>query len=274
MTSFDVLESSVESSRPVELYTITMGAETFRYTSNSRDITITTDTWEATQIDRTSVGQGTEERKRNVVITLPATNEFARQFIDIIPGQRAVVNIIRLQRDESPAFDTQALIFKGQIASIQFGDDGNTVKLTARSIEAATSRSVPRFTFMGMCNHVLYDSNCQVDPSGFSMIGEVLTVDGNVLTVDGADGQADGYWTGGFIKPTAQTDFRLVLSHVGEDLTLLLPFSADVDGVNVQVFAGCDHTLTGDCATKFDNVLEFGGWPFVPSKNPFSTGLD
>ena len=141
-------------------------------------------------------------------------------------------------------------------------------------LEAAASRTVPRFTFMGLCNHILFDNFCKKDPALFSHVGEVTAVSGNVITVTGANGQPDGYWTGGWCKPTARSDFRLVLSHVGNTLTLLLPFAETVLDSDVQVFAGCNHVFTGDCSLKFDNAIEYGGFPFVPTKNIFATGLD
>ena len=50
-------------------------------------------------------------------------------------------------------------------------------------------------------------------------------------------------------------------------------------GSTVVVLAGCDHSVT-TCDTKFNtpedtqsNVINYGGFPFVPGKNPFETGL-
>ena len=51
------------------------------------------------------------------------------------------------------------------------------------------------------------------------------------------------------------------------------PFGVDVTGLNLQIFAGCNHELTGDCANKFQNAINFGGFAFVPNKNIFATGL-
>ena len=45
-----------------------------------------------------------------------------------------------------------------------------------------------------------------------------------------------------------------------------------VVGQDVDVFAGCDHTVD-TCDQKFDNVINYGGWPYVPSKNPFESGI-
>ena len=274
MTSFDVFESSVESSRPIEIYTIAVGAVSYRFTSHSSAITIGVNTWNPIPISRASISQGVEERRRTLSIDLPADSSFAQQYLSVPPGQKATVSIIRLQRDESPTFNTQVLIFKGNVASVRFSDDGIYATIVARSIESAQNRTIPRFTFMGLCNHVLFDNGCKVNSALFSQTGMVTAVSGNVITVAGANSRPDGYWTGGWCKPVGVSDFRLILSHTGNDLRLLLPFSSSVSGADVQIFAGCDHTLTGHCATKFDNVLEFGGFPFVPSKNPFESGLD
>jgi hypothetical protein len=41
----------------------------------------------------------------------------------------------------------------------------------------------------------------------------------------------------------------------------------------MQAFAGCDHLIEGDCALVFDQVAEFGGFAFVPSKDIFAQGV-
>ncbi len=274
MTSFDVFESSVESSRPIEVYTISVGVDVYYYTSHSMDITIGSTVYEAIPISRSNVGQGAEERRRNVTVRMPSDNAFVERYIDVVPGQRATVTVVRLQRDETPTFNTQVLVFKGSVASVQFIDDGNQVEVITRSIEAATSRAIPRFTFMGMCNHVWADNGCKVNSTAFAIVGNCSAETGNIITITGANAQPDGYWKGGWCKPNAKSDFRLILAHTGNNLTLLLPFSEPALSADVQVFPGCDHTLTGDCAIKFDNVLEFGGFAFVPTKNIFATGLD
>jgi len=273
MTSFDVLESSVQGSRPIEVYSIALGSETFRYTSAEDAISLGADVYEPVPIARGSIAQGSDASRRELVITLPGDNEFARRYTLVVPGERATVSIIRLQRDESPTFATQVLVYKGRVQAVRFSDDGKTAEVALQSIESAKSQRIPRFTYMGMCNHVLYDQGCKVDPNLFSVTDAVSAVVGNVITVPAAAGFADGFFTGGFAKPAAQSDYRMVLSHVGASLTLLLPFAEDVVGQSVQVFAGCDRRLTGDCSNKFDNAIEFGGFAFVPKKNPFE-GLD
>lgn len=275
MTSFDVFESSRESSRPVEVYRFAMGIQSFTYTSRAVEVSLGGDTYEPIAIARNNIESGADQRNRNVVVTVPSDNPFARKYVSVVPGEKATLSIIRLQPDESPTFATQALIFKGQVQSVRFSQDGHTAEIVVRSIEAAKSQNIPRFTYMSMCNHFLYDSGCTVDPSTFNHIG-LVTGGGatTVVTVSGANGQPDGYWRGGYATPTVGTqDFRLIIAHSGNNLTLLLPFAVDVSNINLQIFAGCNHQLEGDCAVKFQNAINFGGFAFVPNKNIFATGL-
>ena len=36
-----------------------------------------------------------------------------------------------------------------------------------------------------------------------------------------------------------------------------------------EAYPGCDHTLA-TCAAKFGNQLNYGGFPYIPVKNPFT----
>lgn len=273
MTSFDIFESSDDGSEPLEIYTITMGTSTFRYTSNSHDVVVNSHTYVASGIKRSKIATS-NKRNEKITLTFSGDNAFAQSFLGIAPGERAFVNIIRLQRNEVPTYDTQALIYKGQVAAGSYGRDGTEIQLTATSVEAAADRKIPRFTFMGMCNHILFDSRCKKGTSGFVAQGAASGASGNTIQVAECAAFADGFFNGGWCKPVSESDYRLVIKHVGSTLTLLLPFSGNVDGSTVDVFAGCDHTVGGDCSSKFDNVENFGGFPFVPTKNLFATGLD
>jgi hypothetical protein len=273
MANFDALESSLELSRPIEVYKFALGGTTFLYTSAEDEITLTPDTYVPEAISRNSIAQGQDDRRRVLDITVPSSNAFAAKYKVTPPGQKATLSIIRLQRDETPTFNTQELIYKGSVQSVQFPDAGETAKISVQSIEAASSRVIPRVTFIGQCNHVLYDAGCGVDPSLFDFLGTVSTVSGNDITLTGA-GASGIDFVGGYCKPTAASDFRLILAQSGDVLTLMLPFESDVTGANVQAFAGCDHNIEGDCALVFDNIAENASFSFVPNKNPFATGLD
>jgi hypothetical protein len=273
MADFDTLEGSIEDSRPIEVYKFALGLDTYRYTSAQDTITLDGEEYIAEAISRGQIAQGVDERNRNTMITMPASNAFARKYLDVPPDAKATVSIIRLQRDESPTFDTEVLIYKGLLQSVRFPGNGTIAEVVCRSLEAAASKNIPRYTFMSQCNHILFGPGCGVTAASYTHIGNADSVSDATITVHGLS--ASGLDVkGGYAQALMNDDFRLILSQSGDDITLLMPFGEDVTDTDIQVFAGCDHLLTGDCASTFDNVREFGGCAFVPSKNIFETGLD
>jgi hypothetical protein len=277
MATFDTLESSVEESRPIEVYQFAQGSTVRFFTSFQTAVTMNGDLHVPETITRGKISQGVDARRRTLTITGPSSNEFAAQYVNIVPSQKATLSIIRLQRDESPTFDTQVLVYKGQVRSVRFPQDGHTAEIGCQTIESAASQNIPRYTYMSLCNHILYGAGCGVDPLSFNVIGAASAVSGSVLDVAGLNTwQTAGGWSvvGGYATPTLELDPRLIVGNTGDQIELLLPFGTDVSGMDVQVFAGCDHDVAGDCGGTFDNVIEHGGFPFVPSKNPFQTGLD
>ncbi len=272
MSSFDTLESSQESSKPIELYEFVVGTDEFRFTSAEDDITIGSDVYTATAIARSRIEQGADQANRTLKVTMPSFEALAQLYVTVPPGEKARVNVFRFQRDEVPTFDTQVLLFKGRVQACRFPNNGSSAEFAIRSIETAMNRNIPRFNFGGMCQHVLYDSNCGALESSFNLLSTAASISGNTITVTGA-GASSLDFVSGYIRPTGSNDFRMVTAQSGDVLTLLLPFASDPTGDNVQVFAGCDHLIEGDCALVFDRVAEYGGYAFVPSKDIFASGL-
>lgn len=276
MTSFAALEPGKETSRPLEVYVVNLGAETFRYTNHGVNVVVGSDTYDALPgLSRTSVGQGSEERKRDVTFRFPAENEFVQNYVSIVPGTKATVTVFRLQHDEVPTFNTKALQFKGTVANVRFVEDGEVAEVVCRSIEANAGKSVPLYTLQQLCNHVLYGEGCEVNPTPFRINGLVTSVLVNTLTVSGLNAKPNGWFTGGFVSNATGNDHRLIVAHTGNNIILNVPFAVSPLNSFVDVFAGCDHDYLGDCGpTKFNNRRRHGGWPFPPTKNPFATGLD
>lgn len=270
--SFESFEESVEGSRPIELHQFALGTETFNFhTTAEGTITVGSDVYEAEPIVRGPIVRGPEDRNRNFFVRLPRDNIFIQKFVDVIPGQRASYTLRRYQRQEGVT--DLVTLFKGFVHSINFEQKTREAQLIIRSIEAASSRIIPRFTYMSRCNNVLYDDQCKVDRTLFRLIASVSAVSGSVLTVPGANAEVDGFYDGGEVFFPDINDARLILKHVGNDLTLLLPFPEDAVGETVHVFAGCDHSI-GVCDGTFSNVENFQGFAFVPTRNPFETGVD
>ncbi len=270
---FDTLTKSTEESRPIEVYEITLGSTVHRWTSSEDELTIGGNVYEAIPIRRNAVVLGTDQGRRTLQLTVPASNPFAREFEDgSIPGEIATVLVFGYQRDEVPAFDTRILVFTGIVQSVDFSKDGAEATINVRSLESALSKNVPRFTAAPTCGNFLFDSRCGVDPSLHNFIGTVSLVAGVDMTLTGA-GASGHKFTGGYVRPVTENDFRMVIAQSTDVLTLNRALQHDQTGELVQAFAGCDLLIEGDCALVFDNVIEFNGKPFVPNRNPYQSGL-
>jgi hypothetical protein len=61
---------------------------------------------------------------------------------------------------------------------------------------------------------------------------------------------------------------RMILTHTGSDITIMgLPVDMRV-GDTIFAFPGCDRTVD-TCVGKFDNLVNMGGFPHSPGRNPF-----
>lgn len=270
MSTFDILERSEESSVPIEVYRFLLGAETFLYTSTEDAITVGADTYTPKAISRGNFGQG-RDQGTEMIVRLPQTDPLTAKYINVVPGQVGVVIVIRLQRNESPTFATQSVIFRGRIRAVRFDDD-DAAEISCISLESSTSRTVPMWVYSGGCNHALYSPGCGASTTGHNFIGAVSAVSGNTITVSGLSGSGMDF-VGGWCRPTTLDDFRMVVAQSGDVLTLLLPFAANPLGLDMQCFEGCDHDLAGDCQTKFGRGVDYGGFYYIPNKDPFRTGV-
>tara|TARA_R110002167_G_C12707228_1_gene655162 strand:- start:52859 stop:53686 length:828 start_codon:yes stop_codon:yes gene_type:complete len=274
--TFTAYEASLESSQPIELYTISIGASIQRWTSAEDDITEAADVFSAVSISREKITDGgSDNKQQSMTLTVPGDNTIATQYINSVPGVKADVIIERIQRLDGASYEV-IRIFEGRIESVAFEQQGRLAKIKVEPRISAQAREIPRFTYQGLCNHVLYDARCQVDDTSgsFRLSAAAVTAEvGRTITVTGADANGDGYYTGGFVESNGGADHRLIIDQTGTVLTLHLPFGAAVLATNVNVFAGCDHTIA-TCKSKFDNVINYGGFAYIPTKNPFSSGLD
>jgi hypothetical protein len=219
-----------------------------------------------------------EQRTQKIVLEAPADERPFSDFSAVLPARRLNVSITRIQLDESqlgfgsPAYGSPEppilpnvgfIIFEGYVTSIAF--KGRTCSIDVNPDTEQFNREVPRYKYQSLCNHVLYDAECAVDKNLFKQQGLVNAVVGNTISVGGFTGTA---FTGGYVQNLAGTDYRMIIEHNADVFTLLLPFAENPLGNDVIAFQGCAHDVT-TCRDKFSNVDNFGGFPFVPTKNPF-----
>jgi uncharacterized phage protein (TIGR02218 family) len=270
--TFSTIENSREDGNILELYEFRFGVETTRLTSYNRNIVFQGVTWTATQISRSEVQNSTEQAINEIKIDLPLTNSIAAKYILNVPGRVGSIQIFRAHADD-PSEET-VLLFDGFISQASF-DGALVATLSCSPSTSVFKRSGPRFNYQSLCNHILYDVRCKILEAAFQFTGTVIVESGRTIEVAGLFAAEGADWAvSGFVRSPAGSfdDARLVIAQSGDVLTLLNNFAIPAIGGSVDVFAGCDHSLA-ICESKFANVINYGGFPFVPIKNPFNSSL-
>lgn len=288
--AFETFDESVEDAQPQELFLFSNIEETFAYTSGQESFFFDNNTYEPKAISRTSEEIESQQRRRQVVVKLPITDPFVLRYVRTPPASQDDLRIHRLHTTDGPTPEV-LLLFDGRVTNVAF--TGNEAKINALSRGSVLEQNIPLQTCRNTCNHVLYDlRTCAVPEADFKMNVDVAAVsaDGLTVTISGgtnvlpdtglelsAQLTADpAYFLGGFLT-RAGIENRMVLSMTDlggnlADITLLIPFQTISPSLTIELFAGCDHQFP-TCIAKFANTERYGGFPFVPRKNPFAVGV-
>lgn len=252
--------TSVQAGRVRELFAFSDGDTTWRYTSADRAVSAMTHTWASAPIGRGSIDETGEIHRAGLAVTLPITDAFARGFVSDQADRQVSVTMW-----SEAAADDWAVAWRGRVVGASIS--GEVVTLNCESVFTSMRRPGLRARFTKGCRHALYGRGCGLDPDDFDTAGTVSDVAGAVVTVTGANAQADGWWVGGMLK-TADGTARMIIGHAGNVLTLSRPIPGLAASAAVLIYPGCDHARA-TCHAKFNNVANYGGFPWIPPVNPF-----
>jgi hypothetical protein len=270
-------ETSVELNRPLEIFEFQNGNDFYRLTSSEVAVEFGGSTYTPAAMDRGNIGRSGEAEQTTLEVRLPTTSTLASLYLGIQPANRTTLTLRRVHQLMSPS--TAITLFRGFVTSARFNDEQATLLL--KPFNELFQREMPRYTYQGLCNHILYGNACgiiETDPPNqlTAQVTAFVETDGSVVTVTGAGAVADNKspqqaFKGGFARLTDFSDYRLILDQDGDTITLLLPFRTNILGSDIVLQRGCDKTVQ-TCLDKFNNVPNYGGFPHVPAVNPFNQG--
>lgn len=165
--------------------------------------------------------------------------------------------------------------FYGKATRVDFDQEKYVATMKFQAASRLLSAEIPRRTFSRGCGWNLYENGCFLSAAGFKLalpfndVIQAASANGQTLTHTSLALQADGYYSGGHVEIAGQRGY--IIGHVGDTITLLTRL-IDPQGAFFDVYPGCDKTRD-DCENKFGNLSHFGGFPFIPGKNPTTSGL-
>ena len=255
----------------IDLFRIVIGTEV--YTMTSADERQTYDAGDGDEIYLPiAMGRGATEQKNslakaNLDVSIPLTHPLARRMLTSLYDQ--IVSLTLFVDDGTDV----AVQWKGRLASLK--PENTNLTMIFESIFTSLRRPGLRARFQKTCRHALYFRGCNLDKDDFATAATLDALDGSVLTVPEAALVADGYYLGGMIG-AADGVLAYIIGHVGDQITvqrvpysITEQFAAEGAGTALTIYPGCDHRRA-TCIAKFDNLLNYGGFDWIPRKNPMS----
>ena len=264
------IETSEYGGAPVELFRFAHDADIWCYSSGSVSVTHNSELYSPVSIGREgSISITGEPNKNELSIVMPQDMEVSQLYLNGSPERIVSVTVFRLH-EPSGVYE---IYWKGRIVSFNWGPSDASAK--CESIFSSIKRQGLRDRYTRSCRHDLYSTGggvCEVDKSEYAVACTVTAVSGTSIsfTVDDLTEYDDNYFTAGMVYFSGA--WRFVLSHAEGTVTLMSAFSGlEVDDA-ITLYPGCDHTLAM-CVERFNNVVNFGGWPWIPTKNPYEGSL-
>lgn len=282
--TYNTIEASAADGRPYFLYQFVEGDQIWRFTSRAMAWTSAGSdgaeiTWEPAAVAHGDVVQTSEIERGRVELTFPLSHAFARRFL--APVNNAPVTLTIFRGHEQVLGETVAH-WKGRAVGAEV--EGQRIILQAESIFTTLRRAGVRAKYQRLCRHALFGRGCTLDIALHYQSATVTSVSGNAVTAPEAATQPDGWYRGGVLRFGALLGF--ITGHVGETLLLSRPMPELADAlaapetdpetgtplpVLVDIAPGCDLRAQ-TCEAKFGNLLNFGGFPEIPGRNPFGGG--
>jgi len=133
--------------------------------------------------------------------------------------------------------------------------------------------AIPRVWFNRTCQWPLYGQGCGVnkdDHVWVATVEELRRADRQLVLTGQVSGVAADHFAGGYFTHQSGQNFTVInCAHETTNTLLTLghwePFLEVGD--ELMIYAGCRHTVQ-DCAEKFNNAVNFGGFSKLPNKNP------
>jgi hypothetical protein len=273
--SVDPYERSRFRGEPINLYLFRYGTTPgsyYAYTDAEQQTTdpLTGIVYKPIPIDRGAVTASGNLDKATISINVPRDSEISELFRIYPPTQ--VVSIVIKQGHIDDPEEQYLVVWSGRVISRDVTDNETT--LTCEPIATALRRPRLRRNYQLGCPHVLYGPQCKASRPAATVTTTVEAASGNEVTLpsdwNGAEPLAN--YIGGLAEWNfdGNVELRTILRVKDEQILVLsgpVRFLAEDDPIKVS--KGCSHNMDG-CNTH-SNILNYGGQPWIPTKNPIGT---
>jgi uncharacterized phage protein (TIGR02218 family) len=278
--TYDAFERSEYSGTPVELYHFACGTQNWYLTDSDADFIFAGITYSAGwAIERSEPELSKETTRASLKITSAIDMPVPWLYRAGAPWDSVWVTVLRAHRG-----DTQSvLLWQGRVKGVIFHLSKGEAEINCDPIAVSVGKTGFRQNCGPQCNKQLYSTRCGMSEALFSNAAVITGIDptGLIITSATFGTRANNFFKLGELYVNALGARMQIVAHTGNNITLRRPIIGLVLGMAVRGIAGCDHVWKlsggvtyGDCITKFNNGINFLGFPFIPTKNPYTVGLE
>jgi uncharacterized phage protein (TIGR02218 family) len=252
----------------IEIYTITFPDSTvYRYTSTVDSIVVGGDTYFArTGLIRGEVNVSVTECDSAMTLILPCTDAAVRSYMESPPSLPVFIEVRQVLNGGSVPW------FKGIVSSVSVSGISAEFRLIGNGVAQLSQATALRYT--AQCRHALYGPACRVDKNNHKTTGNLTDVESNGLVLVSSDWDdfTQEQWIGGAIDIGGE--LRTIISQPASDKIRIDRVFIGLLGTEAfEIFEGCNKT-NATCREKFNNLINFGGIPNLPRRNPFAQDVN
>jgi len=239
-----------------ELFKFETVGGSWAYSSDKKEHILLGVTYQPEPISRQRYKATQRITQNDMTIEVARTNTFVQNYLS--SHVRAQISVT-IHHEISGEW---AIIWKGRVIDVSLS--GHKARITCESIFTSIARPGLRLRYQSLCPHSLFFAGCNVDRFLFQLMGNITQAAGDTLTVPEAAAKPDGYFNSGFLIWKEMTEL-MIYSHIGSQLVVDTAFNQIGP---VLIYPGCNHTMD-HCESRFNNLLNFGGDPYIPTHTPF-----
>lgn len=259
--SYAAIETSTHDGQPVELIEFKRGSDAWRYSSGDTAYTYMTHDYEPHPFSVPEPQQTAELAKGKIDLKTPIDTPAVAEMIASPLTAMVEVTIYRRHRG-----DPEVIVFwRGYVAGVEIVETEATI--TCQQAGTWMRRLGRPRPAQRQCPHALFDGGCGLSADDWGISGTLTSATGATLKSAAFASQPNGWWLGGMIEIGGT--LRMVVGHASDTITIAIGVPGLAGDEPFTVYPGCDHTPDA-CHVKFSNILNYGGLPWLPVKNPFA----
>lgn len=252
----------------IELFAIESDNKNFYQTSGPVDVVYLGKTYLSLRnepIGHTEINESAVSEKTSVSVTVSMSNPLAVEYFGKYLERPVVLTLF--QQDGTGT----DVAWKGRLLATK--QDGPTgCALVFGSVFSALQHPGLREFYQYTDNHVMYSAQSGVNMEDFAVPARVQSLTGTDLILTTDPGKPAGWFDAGIAKGPDGT-LRTISTQSGVNISLIHPWRQVASGDALTLYPGYDGTFE-QCLDKFKAWEDFGGFPWVPGRNPFRQGLD